>query len=417
MKVHLISLGCPKNLVDSEKILGALGASGVIISTVPQDYDVIVINTCGFIKPALRETEEEIKKALQNANSSNKMIYVFGCAVNRFGTQLKDKYPNIAGWFKLEEKRKLLYTIRPKAVNVDSRLLTTQGYAFLKIADGCSNHCSYCTIPSIKGEYHSFDMDELIKETIELSKLGVKEIILIAQDTTRYGVDLYNKPMLVPLIRSISKISDIKWIRIMYAHPKSIDEDIISEIESNNKVCKYIDMPLQHINDRILCLMNRGVSRNRIETIIKRLKEIKQISLRTTVIAGFPAETNDEFKELIEFLEQVRFDWLGVFPYCCEHGTEAARLEQLPWCIIDERYKKIINLQKKLIDEKNFHKIGKVFKTLIHGRNSHYTGHTEFTTPEIDGHVLTNNDSIKIGNFYNLKINHIRGCDLYAIAE
>ena len=411
--MHFISLGCPKNLVDSEKIIGALGSSGIAISTIPEDCDIIVINTCGFIKPALEETEDEIQKAIRSPDSKSKRIYVYGCAVNRAKNELKHKYPQISGWFRLEEKRKLLHTISADAVNHCARLPTTHGYAYLKIAEGCSNHCSYCTIPSIKGEYHSLDLDTLVKETIELAKLGIKEIILIAQDTTRYGLDLNKKPTLVSLIRTISEIPEIQWIRVMYAHPKGMTDDILSEIEANNKVCKYIDMPIQHINDRILCLMNRGVSKRYIQTLIARLKTIKQISLRTTVIAGFPTETSDEFKELFEFLEEVRFDWLGIFPYCREKGTEAAQLEQLPENTIHERYSRIISLQKKLIDEGNAHRIGTVLRTLIHGRNGHYIGHTEFTTPEIDGHVVTNIRHLQMGNFYSLKITHTKGCDLY----
>ncbi len=417
MKVNLISLGCPKNLVDSEKILGALGAAGISISALPQDSDIIIINTCGFIRPALEETENEIEKALQIADENNKKVYIFGCAVNRFENELRDKYPGVSGWFKLEDKKKLLHTIKARAVNILSRLPTTQGYAYLTIADGCSNHCSYCTIPSIKGDYHSFDMDELVKEAIELSKLGIKEIILIAQDTTRYGVDMYNEPMLVPLIKSISKIPEIEWIRIMYAHPKSIDNEIIYEIESNKKVCKYIDLPIQHINNRILKLMNRGVIRKKIETIIKRLKDIKGISLRTTIIAGFPTETNDEFKELIEFLKETDFDWLGAFPYFNESGTKAAHLEQVPGKIIDSRFKSILTLQKNLIKKKNTKRIGNIYKTLIHSQNGYYIGHTEFTAPDIDTQVLINNKTLKLGNFYNLKITNVQGCDLYANTE
>jgi len=411
MKIHFISLGCPKNLVDSEKIIGALCSSGIEISTIPEDCDVIVINTCGFIKPALEETEDEIQKAIQSSGS--KRIYVYGCAVNRAENELRRTYPQISGWFRLEQRLELLRTIKADAVNHCARLPTTHGYAYLKIAEGCSNHCSYCTIPSIKGEYHSLDLDTLVKETIDLAKLGIKEIILIAQDTTQYGLDLSERPTLVTLIRAISKIPAIQWIRVMYAHPKGMTDDILSEIESNSKVCKYIDMPIQHINDRILCLMNRGVSKRNIQSLIARLKAINQISLRTTVIAGFPTETDDEFKELLEFLEETGFDWLGVFPYYLEKGTAAAQLEQLSEKTISERYSRIISLQKRLIDEANAHKIGMVMRTLIHGRNGHYIGHTEFTTPEIDGHVVTNNKNLKLGNFYNLKITHAQGCDLH----
>jgi len=417
MRVNLISLGCPKNLVDSEKILGALGASGMTISTSPTDSDIIIINTCGFIKPALDETEEEIKKALQVTKGSDKKVYIFGCAVNRKSSELKEKYPGVSGWFRLEDWSKLLHTISARAPRINARLATTRGYAYLKIADGCSNHCSYCTIPSIKGEYHSFAFDDLIKEARELAKLGIREIILIAQDTTRYGVDLYGRAMFAALIRELSKIPQIKWIRIMYAHPKSLTEEVITEIESNRKVCKYIDLPIQHINNRILHLMNRGVTKRRIDDIIKRLKNIKGISIRTTIIAGFPTETVDEFKELVNFLREVNFDWLGIFPYYCESETEAARLKQLPVSLIEERYNKVIRLQRRLMRQRHIKQIGKTYKTLIHSRNGCYRGHTEFSAPEVDAEVLSPIRNMKVGNFYKLKITKVRGCNLYGDTE
>lgn len=400
-------------MVDSEKIIGALGSSGMSISTGPQDCDIIIINTCGFIKPALQETEDEIQKAIRYLDSMGKRIYVYGCAVNRAENELRNKYPQITGWFRLEEKIDLLHTIKAEAVDHRARLLTTHGYAYLKIAEGCSHHCSYCTIPSIKGEHHSIALDTLVRETVDLAKLGAREIILIAQDTTQYGIDLYHRPTLAALIRQIAKIPEIQWIRVMYAHPKGMTDDILSEIRSNRKVCKYVDMPIQHINDRILSLMNRSVSKHDIQMLIARLKAINEISLRTTIIAGFPTETDDEFKELLQFLDEVRFDWLGVFPYCLEKGTSAAQLKQLPENTIHDRYNRIISLQKRLIDEGNARRIGTVMRTLIHGRNGHYVGHAEFSAPEVDGHIVANTKDMEMGNFYNLKITHAQGCDLY----
>jgi len=415
MKVNLVSLGCPKNLVDSERILGALAMNGISISAIPEASDVIIINTCGFIKPALEETEEEIKKALSMARLSDQKVYVFGCAVNRFGNLLRNKYPKISGWFALEDRKELLSTITNNSTtNEESRLPTTHGYAYLKIAEGCSNCCSYCTIPSIKGKYRSFEMLELIKEATELSKLGIKEIILIAQDTTRYGCDKYDKPMLIPLIRKLSQIPDIQWIRILYAHPKSINSKIIKEIAQNEKVCKYIDLPIQHINDRILKMMNRSVTREKIRSLVKQLRGIKGLSLRTTVIVGFPTETDDEFKELFNFLASYDFDCLGVFPYFCEQGTEAARLPQVPASLIEERYLKILDLQQDLMKRRNAREVGKTYKTLIHSQNGHYIGHTEFLTPEIDCQIIADIPRLRIGSFYDLKIREAKGCDLLA---
>jgi ribosomal protein S12 methylthiotransferase len=413
-KIHLISLGCPKNLVDSEKILGALGASGLSVSASPYDSDIIIINTCGFIKPALEETEAEILNAIKIARAGNKKIYGFGCAVNRYYSEFRNKFPEVNGWFKLEERNALLQIINAPAISFDSRLLSTRGYAYLKIADGCSNHCSYCTIPSIKGTYHSFDMAYLIKEALELSKLGVKEIILIAQDTTQYGIDRYNKPMLVPLIRSLSEIPEIEWIRIMYTHPKSINDDLIKEIESNKKVCKYIDIPIQHINTRILKLMNRGVDKKRIDRLFRQLKRIKGISIRTTVIVGFPKETESNFNKLVNFIKDIEVDWLGVFPYFQESGTKSALLKPLPEHTVNQRYNSMLELQQDLLQKKNHAKVGKVYRTLIHSKNGNYIGHTEFAAPEIDNHIITNAKNLKVGNFYKMKIIKPEGHDLYA---
>ncbi|UCG93380.1 MAG: 30S ribosomal protein S12 methylthiotransferase RimO [candidate division WOR-3 bacterium] len=415
MKINFISLGCPKNLVDSEKILGALGASGVAINSSPLDSDIIIINTCGFIKPALEETENEIRRALRITNSTNKKVYVFGCAVNRSEAELKEKYPGVAGWFRLGDKTKLLDAINARAAHIDARLPTTTGYAYLKIADGCSNHCTYCTIPQIKGAYRSYDLENLVREAYELAYLGVREIILIAQDTTRYGVERYGKPMLSSLIKEISKIPRIQWIRIMYAHPKTLTEDILSEIARNRKVCNYIDLPIQHINDRILNLMNRGATRTRIEALIKKLKDIKAISIRTTVIVGFPTENEYEFKELIDFLKEINFDWLGIFPYYREQGTQAAQLKHVSHRVIKERYNRVIRLQKRLMRQRLAQHIGRDYKTLIHGLNGNYRGHTAFSAPEIDAQVLSSAKNLKIGDFYRLKITKARGCTLYAV--
>lgn len=412
MKVNLISLGCPKNLVGSEKLLGALGAAGVEICAIPEYSDVIIINTCAFIEPAIVETEEEIKKTL--ALASNKKVYVHGCAVNRYAKRLKDAFPGVAGFFSLEQNEQLLRTIQINAKITRARLLTTQGYAYLKIADGCSNRCSYCTIPMIKGAYKSADFDTLLRESAELAEIGVKELILIAQDTTAYGQDLYDKPMLVELIREISKIPGIEWIRIMYTHPMSLNDEIIDEIKTNKKVCKYIDLPIQHINDRILRLMNRRATKQRIQELFAKLEVIDGISIRTTVIAGFPTETDNEFKELLNFIKKNKIDWLGVFSYSCEHGTQAAEFKQVPGSIINQRYEQIVALQQALIEKNNRSRLGKVYKTLVHHKNSQYVGHTEHACPDIDSNVLMKNTDVRIGEFCRARFSDAFGCDVCA---
>jgi len=416
MRVNLISLGCPKALVDSEKILGALGASGICITTSITDSDIIILNTCGFIEPALRETEAEIETLSKYVKETGKRLYVFGCAVNRFKQRLKDKYPQVTKWFTLEQTRELIRTIKAEAADIESRLLSTKGYAYLKIADGCSNYCSYCTIPFIKGEYRSVEMKSLTAEAVELTKLGAKEIILIAQDTTAYGIDIYKKPMLVPLIKNLTEIRDIEWIRIMYAHPKTISEEMISEIMANDKVCKYIDLPIQHINDRILSLMNRGVERHRIEEVIHRFMNIKGISIRTTVIVGFPTETNDEFEELLDFLKAVEFDWIGVFPYFKEPGTKAAALPQVPDELINQRFETLIALQKEKMTTRNRKMLGTVQKTIIHRRNGDFIGHCRSSAPDIDSNIVIKSSELELGGIYDIKITGMDEYDLHGVA-
>lgn len=412
IKVNLISLGCPKNLVDSEKILGSLGAAGVEICAMPEDSDILIINTCAFIEPAIAETEKEIEKAL--AFASNKRVYVYGCGVNRYAKRLKDAFPEVAGFFTLEQTKKLLCTIQTDSHVSQTRLLTTQGYAYLKIADGCSNFCSYCTIPMIKGSFKSSSIDELYGEAKELAVLGVKELILIAQDTTAYGKDLYNKPMLSTLIRRLSEIESIEWIRIMYAHPNSLSDEMINEIKTNQKVCKYIDLPIQHISNRILRLMNRDMTKRQIHDQFRKLRQIKGISLRTTVIAGFPSETDIEFKELVNFIMDIDIDWLGVFSYYRETGTQSAEFDQLPEHVIEERYQKLLRLQQKIIQITNRKKIGKTHKTLIHQKNMQYKGHTQYSCPEIDSNVLINTDDLMLGAFCSARFTSLNGCDINA---
>jgi ribosomal protein S12 methylthiotransferase len=411
LKISIVSLGCPKNLVDSERLLARLGVGGMIISPIPEESDVVIINTCGFIAPAVEETKQTIHEMLESSHNGQR-IYVMGCAVNRYGNELRAAFPAVSGWFRLEDENNIPSVIGAAQSDVDARLLTTNGYAYLKISEGCSNNCAYCTIPSIKGPYRSFDFDTLVREGRELARSGVKEIILIGQDTTCYGRDLYGKPMLVPLIRKLTEMPGIEWLRLMYAHPKSIDERIIEEISRNNKVCKYIDLPIQHINDRILRMMNRDTDRQMIMHILKQLKNIENMVVRTTVIAGFPTESAGEFNELMHFAERGYIDWLGVFPYYRESGTAAASFEPLPEEIVEERLEKAIAIQQQLMQRNNAKWLHQQYPVLIHGRNKNYIGHTEFAAPEIDRQVVIKQEDLEVGNIYEVTITGIDGLDL-----
>lgn len=388
-----------------------MSQAGCALETDPALADTVILNTCGFILPALEETEDEIRRLLKL--SSRPRVYVFGCAVNRAAAALKKKFPRVDGWFKIGERDKLLRAVALNGRRVEARLVTTAGYAYLKIAEGCSNHCAYCTIPAIRGELKSRSMNELRTETAELLKLGKREIILIAQDTTAYGIDLYGRPMLAELVRELSALRGVSWLRILYAHPASLTENMIDEIAGNPKVCKYIDLPIQHISDRILKLMNRRVGSERINAVIREIK-LRAITLRTTVIAGFPTETEAEHRELVEFVQNRDIDWLGVFPYCREPGTKAALLKPVLPPVVRKRYETLLKVQQSILREKNRTRIGRSFKVLINGRNGGYIGHSEFAAPEVDSRIIIPHDNLAIGKFYRARISGRKGRDLIA---
>lgn len=409
-RVHFISLGCAKNLVDSERLIGALGSRGAVMVTRPSDADAIVINTCGFIQPAVEETEQEIARALRHRGIN---VYVYGCAVNRCAGALKKKFPRVAGWFTIEKKKDMLKRLASDALESDVRCLTTRGYAYLKIADGCSNRCSYCTIPAIKGPFRSVPSEAVVREARELVRLGASELILIGQDTTRYGLDLYGKPMLPELLTALSRIKQVRWLRIMYAHPASINNAIIEAIAKNPRVCKYLDLPIQHISDGVLRSMNRGVTRDQIETLLARLERIKNITLRTTVLAGYPGETDGEHEELRAFLCLGHFDYVGVFPYCRERGTRAARLRQIPNDVIQTRYRRLLRLQRILLTAANKRRLRMTWPVLVHDRNGSYVGHAEFNAPDVDSRILCRSKKMAFGRYYRMELTALKGADLY----
>jgi ribosomal protein S12 methylthiotransferase len=385
--------------------------SGISISAVPEDSDVVIVNTCGFIHPALTETEEEIERAL-SVIPDHTRLYVYGCAVNRCGDELKMRHPRVTGWFRIEERDRLFAAMQITESDRSVRLPTTQGYAYLKIGDGCSNHCAYCTIPQIRGPYTSIRQDLVIKEADQLARMGYKEMILIAQDTTAYGRDVQDLTMLAGLIKEIARIRSIRWIRLMYAHPQNLDQTIIDEIKHNEKMCKYIDLPIQHISTRILRLMNRHYTKKDLMKKIDELKKIKDISMRTTIIAGFPGETEDEFKELFRFLEKGVFEWLGIFPYYKESGTRAAEYDQVPEDVIQARYQELLGLQQKLMKRSNAERIDREYDVLVDRITDKAFGHAEFTAPEVDAEIMLTGNHMQAGNFYRTRIT---GCTAHTL--
>lgn len=326
MRFFLISLGCPKNLVDSERIIGQLGQDGMVLTDDRSHAQCVVLNTCGFIKPAIDESMQAIQKLVEwKKRRKSRRILVCGCLVNRMKSHLCRRFPQVDGWFEIEKEGEIAAAVGKGEPSIlpEARFLTTpKHYAYLKIAEGCDNRCAYCTIPQIRGSLHSRTIESITDEAQALADMGARELILVAQDTANYGYDLYKKRRLVDLVKKISRIDGIRWIRLLYAHPAHIDERLVDEIGSNPRVCKYVDMPIQHINNRILRLMNRKYERKTVERLIDELRKIPGLAIRTTIMAGFPTETAGEFDELLGFVRAVGFDHAGFFPYYREEGRQ-----------------------------------------------------------------------------------------------
>jgi len=427
MKVNLISLGCSKNLVDSEVILGRLGEKGYSLTTSPEDADIIIINTCSFIKEARRESHRVISKIISQKSPLQKLI-VCGCLPQLEKRKLFIRYPQIdallgsADFYRIDEvideildgKKRLFSVDEPRFIYNSSfpRLLSTPpSYAYLKIAEGCSNYCSYCLIPFLRGSYRSRPVDDVVKEAKDLVNLGIKELILIAQDTTFYGKEA-GECLLPPLLRKLDEIDKIRWVRILYTHPAHLDSAIIQAIARSNKVCRYLDIPLQHSHDEILVRMRRPKFEV-AERAIEQLREkIPDIVLRTTLMVGFPGEEERHFNKLLRDVERIKFDWLGAFIYSPEKGTPAYSFSsKVSLKVKKRRYKKLLELQQSITLEKNKRRLGKVYPILV---DADKEGHTEFQAPEIDGKVLLSEKHLP-GELIRKKIVKIRDCyDLVA---
>lgn len=429
MKILFVSLGCDKNLVDTEFMLGTLRDAGHTFTNDETEADVIVINSCCFINDA---KEESINTILEMAEykdkGSCKVLIVTGCLAERYRDEIIVEIPQvdvILGTNSYEEIAKAIEEVRAHTgehyevykpleglPNVrSSRSLTTGGhYAHLKIAEGCNKNCTYCIIPHIRGRYRSVPMEELLKQARELAEQGVKELILVAQETTLYGVDLYGEKSLHKLLDALNEIPGIQWIRIMYCYPEEIYEELIQSIKKNKKVCHYLDMPIQHINNELLKRMGRRTTKEELIEKISHLKqEIPDITLRTTLISGFPGETQEMHEELMYFLNEMEFDRLGAFTYSPEEGTPAAEFP----CQIDEEVKaewrdEVMELQEEIIFDKNEEMKGRELWVMIEGKvdaENAYVGRTYRDAPEIDGYVFVNTDeTLMTGDFVKVKI-------------
>lgn len=423
MKINIITLGCSKNLVDSEHLAGILKANGheVLFDSTKKKFDVAIINTCGFIGDAKEESIDVILEYIEEKKKGNiGKIIVFGCLVERYKETLEEEFVEIDAFFGVNNYLEIATYLNAqieKDFFLQRQPSTPKHFAYLKISEGCDRFCSFCAIPYIRGRHISIPIEELVEEAKCLAKRGVKEIIIIAQDTCNYGKDLYGKVRLVDLLKEIAKIEQIEWIRLQYSYPNDFNDELIEFLANEPKMCKYIDMPLQHINNRLLSSMNRKITGEEIRTLIDKIrKKIPQVCLRTTLIVGYPSESKEEFDELKEFVEQTKFDRMGAFTYSAEENTAAFKLEDnISQEEKDERLDALTFLQEGISLNLNQKKIGKIFKVLIDRKEGeYYVGRTEFDSPEVDNEVLISiEEKIKIGNFYQVKITDAVEFDLY----
>jgi len=417
-KISLLTLGCAKNVVDSERMLGLLRANDYEFVEDPVRADIVIVNTCGFIGPA---KEESIDAIMEVARHSRKLI-VTGCMAERYRNELEeelteaDRILGLADECDIVQHCDELLDIPRSTYRTSSRqLLTPSHWAYLRIADGCDHRCSFCAIPSIKGRYRSEPMEELIQEAADLVRRGIRELILVAQDTTRYGADLYGASRLTDLLRSLSEIPDLRWIRLMYTYPGRWDDELIECFAHTPKLCRYVDIPLQHISDRILRRMRRGTTSAQIQGLIERLRRsIPGVALRTAFIVGFPGETDAEFEELLAFVENTRFERLGAFAYSQEEGTAAAEHEeQVSEEIKEERLRRLMTLQQRISAETGASQVGRRIPVLIDREDeSGYVGRTEWDAPDVDGEVWLEGENLSAGEVVEVEITNASEYDL-----
>ena len=423
-KINVITLGCSKNIYDSEVLMGQLKASGkeVTHEAVKDEGNIIVINTCGFINNAKAESVNTILEYVEKKEQGLvDKVFVTGCLSERYRPDLEAEIPNVDQYFGTTDLPLLL-----KALGADykhellgERLTTTpKNYAYLKIAEGCDRPCSFCAIPIMRGKHVSQPIEKLVKEAEGLAKDGVKELILIAQDLTYYGLDLYKKRNLAELLENLVKIEGIEWIRLHYAFPTGFPMDVLELMRNEPKICNYLDIPLQHISDNILKSMRRGTTQEKTTKLLKEFREtVPGMTIRTTLIVGYPGETEDDFKILKDWVQEMKFERLGCFPYSHEENTHAYLLEDdVPDEVKQQRAEEIMELQSQISWDLNQEKIGKIFKCIIDRKEgNHFIGRTEFDSPDVDNEVLIDATKhyVKVGEFVNIMIDEATEFDLY----
>ncbi len=421
-KVSVITLGCSKNTVDSERLMKQIQLNKIGLIDDPNEAETVIINTCGFIEAAKEESINTILEAVAMKNSGKiKKVIVAGCLSERYKNELQKDIPEVDVFFGTENYEGIIKELggNLKKELLGERLLTTPSHtAYLKISEGCDHPCSFCAIPLMRGLHKSKPIDELIKEAEFLAANNTKELIIIAQDTTDYGKDIYGKRNLAELLNQLSKIKGIEWIRLMYAYPSTFPDDVIQEIKLNPKICKYIDIPLQHISDDVLKSMRRGVTAKRTKELIKKFRaEIPDITIRTTFIVGYPNETEKDFDELCEFVKESEFDRVGTFTFSVEENTSSFILGDPVSEDEKERRKNVLmEIQKDISYQKNKSFLGKKLKVLVDSTDGDfYIGRSYRDAPEVDGEVLINkkNNKINIGEFYDVLIDDFDEYDLY----
>ncbi len=421
-KVSVITLGCSKNTVDSERLMNQLKINNLNLIDDPNKSDTVIINTCGFIEAAKEESINTILSAVElKKNKKIKKVIVAGCLSERYKKYLEIEIPEVDVYFGTENYEGILKELGGELKHelLGERILTAPSHtAYLKISEGCDHPCSFCAIPLMRGKHHSKPMDEIIKEAEFLARNNTKELIIIAQDTTDYGIDIYGKRNISELLNRLSDIEGIEWIRLMYAYPSKFPDDLIDTIAANPKICKYVDIPLQHISDDVLKSMRRGVTTKRTYDLLYKLKnKIPDITIRTTFITGYPAEKEEHFKQLCDFIEEIKFDRIGIFTFSVEENTSSFILGD-PVPEVEKNYRKetLMEIQKNISLNKNEELVGKELKVLIDGtEGDYYISRSYRDAPEVDGEILIPkiDSEIVIGNFYTTNIFNFNEYDLY----
>ena len=422
-KINIVTLGCAKNLVDSEVLMTQLKGNKKDVFHQREDInpDIVIINTCGFIDKAKQESIDTIlKHAKEKEDGIIKKLYVTGCLSERYKDDLKTDIPEVDGFYGTRDLPELLKNFEAKYRNelLGDRIITTDShYAYLKISEGCDRPCSFCAIPLMRGRHISKPIDQIIFEAKNLVRNGVREIMLIAQDSTYYGIDIYKKRAMSELLKKLSDVEGLDWIRIHYAYPAGFPMDIIEVMRERDNICNYLDIPLQHGSTKMLKIMKRGITREKTDELIKNIRDINpEIALRTTLIAGHPGETERDFQEMYDFVERSQFDRLGIFTYSHEEGTSAHKLEDdVPEQVKRSRSNKIMALQQKISTEKNKSKVGKTVKVLVDRVDANnYYGRTEQDSPEVDNEVIIPSKEmhLRVGDFYDVKITDSKEYDL-----